>query len=90
MMKQDMEAAFAAELRRIAPDIDVAGIDREGDLREEFDIDSMDFLNLVTALSKRFGIPIPEEDYPRLSTFAEAVSYLEEQTAEATPSTSPR
>lgn len=81
MSNQDMEAALAEELRRIAPDIDVADIDKDGDLREEFDIDSMDFLNLVTALNKRFGIPIPETDYPRLGSFAEIAAYLAEKTA---------
>jgi len=79
MNAQDAEAALTQELRRLAPDIDVAGIDREGDLREQFDIDSMDFLNLVTALNKRFGIPIPDADYPRLASFSGAVAYLAEK-----------
>ncbi|MBX2830506.1 MAG: acyl carrier protein [Rhodospirillales bacterium] len=77
----DMEAALGEELHRIAPDIEVSDIDRKGELREEFDIDSMDFLNLVTALSKRFDIPIPETDYPRLSSFDNAVAYLVEKVA---------
>lgn len=76
MSKAEMETALAEELGRIAPDVDVADIDRDGDLREEFDIDSMDFLNLVTALNKRFGIPIPEADYPELDTFSKAADYL--------------
>ncbi|MDO8359331.1 MAG: acyl carrier protein [Devosia sp.] len=80
MNTQQAETALAEELRRIAPDVDVADIDRDGDLREEFDIDSMDFLNLVTALNKRLGIPIPEPDYSRFDTFAGAVAYLIEKT----------
>lgn len=76
MNAQDAEAALTQELHRIAPDVDVAEIDRGGNLREEFDIDSMDFLNLVIALNKRFGIPIPDSDYPRLASFSEAVAYL--------------
>ena len=40
MNTQEAEVALAEELRRIAPDVDVAAIDRNGDLREEFDIDS--------------------------------------------------
>lgn len=79
MNAQEAEAALAQELRRIAPDIDVAEIDRDADLREQFDIDSMDFLNLVTALNKKFGIPIPDADYPRLGSFAGAVAYLVEK-----------
>ena len=41
----------------------------------------MDFLNLVSALHKRFGLPIPETDYPRLATPAKAVTYLQEALA---------
>lgn len=79
MKRDEIEKALAEALGRIAPDIDVAEIDWDGDLREEFDIDSMDFLNLVTALSKRFSLPIPEEDYPRLGSFSNAADYLAEK-----------
>jgi len=41
----------------------------------------MDFLNLVSALHKRFDLPIPESDYPRLATPAKAVAYLTEMLA---------
>ena len=81
MTRDELEKVLTETLGRIAPDIDVAEIDRDGDLREEFDIDSMDFLNLVTALGKRFSLPIPEEDYPRLGSFSAALAYLEEKTA---------
>ena len=80
MNEQELAAALAEELHRIAPDIDLADIDREADLREQFDIDSMDFLNLVTALHKRYGIPIPQTDYPRLASFSGALAYLVEKT----------
>ena len=74
--KQDLAAALAEVLGRIAPDIDVADIDRDGDLREEFDIDSMDFLNFVLGVHERLGIEIPEADYPHLFTLDGAVEYL--------------
>lgn len=84
MSNQTIETALGEELRRIAPDVDVESIDQQADLREEFDIDSMDFLNLVMALSKRFSLPIPEADYPRLASFSGIVAYLEEKTAAKT------
>jgi acyl carrier protein len=80
MNAREAETVLVEELRRIAPDIDITVIDRDGDLREQFDIDSMDFLNLVTALNRRLGLPIPDADYPRLATFAGAIGYLAEQT----------
>lgn len=76
MIGEDAKKALMEELRRIAPDIDVAEIDRQGDLREEFDIDSMDFLNLVTALSKRLGISMPEADYDAMMSFDAMAAYL--------------
>jgi len=64
------------ELNNIAPDIDIAAIDPKADLREAMDIDSMDFLNLVTAIHHRLGIEIPELDYPKLITLDGATAYL--------------
>ncbi len=72
----DTESALTEELHKIAPDVALTDIDRSADLREEFDIDSMDFLNLVTALGKRFNIPMPEADYPQMQSFDDLAKYL--------------
>ncbi len=71
-----VDAALAEELHRIAPDIEVTEIDRTQDLREEFDIDSMDFLTLVTALGKRFDLDMPEADYPKMQSYDALLAYL--------------
>ena len=63
-------------LTRIAPEIDGDAIDPHGNLREQLDLDSMDFFNFVVALHERLGVDIPEIDYPRLSTLDGAVAYL--------------
>ncbi len=76
MSEAEMRTVLLDELAGIAPEIDGAAADPSGDLREEFDIDSMDFLNLVTALHERLGIDIPEADYPKLFTLDDAVAYL--------------
>jgi acyl carrier protein len=83
MTSPDIHTIVEQELKRIAPDVDVAVINPTGDLREECDIDSMDFLNLVTALHRRLGIDIPELDYPKLITLDGAVDYLQRKLAEA-------
>lgn len=77
-----IQTAVAEALRQIAPDIEINEIDPGADLRDEFDIDSMDFLNLVTALGKRFDHPMPEADYDRMRTFDALVAYLRDQTAQ--------
>ncbi|WP_299649268.1 acyl carrier protein [uncultured Tateyamaria sp.] len=81
MSRHDVETAIAEELYRIAPDIDLADVDRGADLREEFDIDSMDFLTLVTALSKRFGTDMPEADYQQMRSFDALATYLQTHTS---------
>jgi acyl carrier protein len=74
--RNDITAVLIDELGRIAPEIDASRLDPNAELREELDIDSMDFLNLVTALSERLKINIPEVDYPKLATLGHAVDYL--------------
>ncbi|MEP1329913.1 acyl carrier protein [Pseudophaeobacter sp.] len=76
MNTDELERILTEELYRIAPDIDLAEIDRSADLREEFDIDSMDFLTLVTALGHRFELEMPEADYPKMQSFNAILAYL--------------
>jgi len=76
MTRDDITAILIDELGRIAPETDASRVDSNAELREELDIDSMDFLNLVTALTERLAIDIPEIDYPSLATFNQAVDYL--------------
>ena len=76
MTRNDITAVLIDELGRIAPEIDASRLDPNAELREELDIDSMDFLNLVTALSERLEIDIPEIDYPKLATLGHAIDYL--------------
>jgi len=64
-------------IQRVAPDADTANIAPDADLREALDIDSMDFLSIVTALHQDLGVDIPERDYPKLSTLGGALAYLE-------------
>ena len=75
--KKDIRAVLLEELGNIAPDIDIQAVDPGADLREALDIDSMDFLNFVTAIHHRLGIDIPEIDYPKFATLAGAVAYID-------------
>ncbi len=60
----------------IALDDDVTGIKDDIALREQLDLDSMDFLDIVMELKKRHKIEVPQEDYPRLATMQSCVDYL--------------
>jgi acyl carrier protein len=72
----DIRKVVQDELNNIAPEVDLAQVDPAADLREALDIDSIDFLNFVTAIHHRLGIEIPEIDYPKLVTLDGAVAYL--------------
>jgi acyl carrier protein len=73
----DPRALLAGLLRRIAPEVDLDDVDPDADLQDEVDLDSMDFLNLVTALHEATGIDVPEHDYPALSTVNGFVAYVD-------------
>jgi acyl carrier protein len=60
----------------VAPDLEGQPIDPDETFREQFEIDSMDFLNFIIALHKATGVDIPEKDYPKLETLAGCLRYL--------------
>lgn len=76
MTEADIRAAYLEELAGVAPDIDPATVGEDDHLQEDLGLDSMDVLNLVTALHKRLGVDIPEAEYPQIATLRLAVSYL--------------
>ena len=77
MNLDESRALLGRLLHRIAPEVDLDQVDPDAPLQDEMDLDSMDFLNLVTALHDETGIDVPERDYPSLSTIAGFVSYVE-------------
>tara|TARA_R110002072_G_scaffold13481_1_gene56717 strand:+ start:174814 stop:175077 length:264 start_codon:yes stop_codon:yes gene_type:complete len=63
-------------LARIAPDEDLSDLDDAVAFRDQMELDSMDFLDIVMELRKMYRVQIPEEDYENLVTMASTVSYL--------------
>lgn len=76
MTRDEIRTAFVQELTRIAPDIDPDTVSDDDQLLDDLELDSMDILNLVTAIEKRLGVTVPELDYRQLETIEAAVSYL--------------
>jgi acyl carrier protein len=73
----DPRTVILEALHRVAPEVDPALMDPAANLRDELELDSMDFLNLVTAVGERMGFEIPERDYPHLVSLDGFVAYLE-------------
>ena len=63
-------------LSDIAPDEDLSGLVDDKPFREQLELDSMDFLDIVMELRKRYGVQVPEEDYKELATLDGCVAYL--------------
>jgi len=76
-----IRSAFLADLTAVAPDLDPGTIGEEDHLQDDLGLDSMDVPILVAALHRRWGLPIPEADYPRIATPARAVAYITEMLA---------
>lgn len=76
MTDADIRKAILEELTQIAPDIAPSDVGDADHLQDDLDLDSMDFLNLVSALHKRLGVDIPETDYPKIATLGLAMAYL--------------
>ena len=81
MTSEQLRTVLVDVLKRIAPELDAAALAADAPLRDQLDLDSMDFLNFVLALHARLGVDIPEADYPRLATLAGARAYLSERLA---------
>ena len=64
-------------LSDIAPDEDLSGLKDDVRFREQMELDSMDFLDIVMELRKRHRIQIPEDDYINLASMDSTVTYLE-------------
>lgn len=63
-------------INEIAPDEDTSNLKAEVNLRDQMDLDSMDFLDIVMELRKQHGIEVPEEDYPKLASLDSCADYL--------------
>jgi len=79
MTRDELRKAVLEELSGIAPDIDLASFDDNASLQDEYDLDSMDSLNLAEAVHKRLGVNIPDQDYARLRNISDLLDYLEDR-----------
>ena len=77
MTADEIRKAILEILHDIAPDEDLTGLKDEVSFTDQLPLDSMDFLDIVMELRKRYRIQIPEEEYTELSSMASTIKYLE-------------
>lgn len=76
MTAGDIKDVILDILEGIAPDEDLSTLADDVPLREQLELDSMDFLDIVMELRKRYRVQIPEEDYGALATMQSTIEYL--------------
>jgi acyl carrier protein len=76
MNAEEIRAIVLRVLGQIAPEADLNAVQGNVNLRDQLDIDSMDFLNFLIALDNQLHVDIPERDYGRLTTLDACVDYL--------------
>ena len=83
MHDDDLRDAVLEVLGKIAPEADIASLDPDRSFRDQFGIDSIDYLNFIIGLEERLGVRIAETDYPKLSNLRGCLDYLETRTRSA-------
>ncbi|MCT4641556.1 MAG: acyl carrier protein [Bacteriovoracaceae bacterium] len=76
MTNEEVKKVVLDIIEDVAPDEDVTSVDPAVSLRDQLDLDSMDFLDIVMELRKRHKVEVPSEDYPQLATLDSCVAYL--------------
>ena len=76
MNREEIILAIKDIIQTIAPDEDLSDLKTDVRLRDQIELDSMDFLDIVMELRKRYGVQVPEEDYMQLATLQGCVDYL--------------
>jgi len=77
MNDTELLAVLIETLQSIAPEVEGSELRPDRPLRQQVDLDSMDWLNFLIRLSERLKVSIPEADYRRLVTLADLVAYLQ-------------
>ena len=77
MTSNEIKDVILDIIQDIDEDAELASIKADVPLRDQIDLDSMDFLDIVMELRKRYQLQIPEADYPELASLASCVNYLE-------------
>lgn len=81
MSKQRIRETVLRILGTIAPEVKSSGIDPDVSFHDQFEIDSIDFLQLMMTLEKDLNVPIADIDYPKLSTLNGCETYLADRLA---------
>ena len=78
MTEQEARAAVYAAIHQVAPDVDTDDLDESARLRQDLELDSLDFLRLIETIHESTNIDIPERDYSVIPTVIRLITYIAE------------
>ena len=76
MTQDELRKVVLATLLSIAPEVEVDELRADKPLRNQVDLDSMDWLNFLLGLHEKLAVDIPEADYAKLVTLNDVLAYL--------------
>ena len=76
MSTEDVKKAIIKEILNIAPEIEESEIKEDENIQQSLEIDSFDFLNILTALNDKLGVEVPEADYEKVATLNKMADYF--------------
>jgi acyl carrier protein len=76
MNAADIQAQVIEIIRTVAPEVEAGELRADRPLRDQVDLDSMDWLRVIVAVHERLHVDIPERDYGKLRTLADWMAYL--------------
>jgi acyl carrier protein len=84
MTQDDIRDQVLSVLTTIAPEVEADDIRDDLLLRDQVDLDSMDWLNFLIGIHKRLHVEIPESDYASLRTLTDVVHYVDQRSTGTT------
>lgn len=81
MNRDEISTEILAALCEVAPEVDTSALDPTRNFRDQFEFDSIDFLDFVLKLEKKLAIKIPQAHYPQLSSLNGALDYVDSSSA---------
>ncbi len=76
MNDDDIRHAVVSIIRTVAPEVEEGELEASRNLRDQVDLDSMDWLNVIIGVHEKLKVDIPEADYGKLRTLDDWVAYL--------------
>ncbi len=83
MTRDEIKDVILEIIEDIDEDAEFDSLDADAPLRDQLDLDSMDFLDIVMELRKRYQLQIPEDEYPALASLTSCINYLEPKLEDA-------